>query len=179
MRRATDTDQTGESGATVPGSAATDERRPGLRAAGLAASRVAAPVAARRGGGVLARMKVDWAAIAGAEFAAASWPLALARGGVLRLLAAPAQALELQHRAPVLLERINLFFGRPVVTRIALVQGPLPVPAAPSHPHIAPIPAPDAAALERQLAAVEDAELRAALKGLGHAVIGAAGHRDR
>ena len=178
MRRATDTDQTGESGATVPGSAATDERRPGLRAAGLAASRVAAPVAARRGGGVLARMKVDWPAIAGAE-SAASWPSALARGGVLRLLAAPAQALELQHRAPVLLERINLFFGRLVVARIALVQGPLPVPAAPSHPHIAPIPAPDAAALERQLAAVEDAELRAALKGLGHAVIGAAGHRDR
>ena len=150
-----------------------------MRAAGLAGSRLATPITAGRGGGVLARMKAEWAAIAGPEIAAVSWPNALGRGGVLRLLAAPAQALELQHRTPLLLERINLFFGRPVATRIALVQGPLPLRAIPSRPRFAPLAAPDAAALERQLAAVEDTELRAALTGLGHAVIGASGRRDR
>ena len=46
----------------------------------------------------------------------------------------PAAALELQHRAPLLIERVNLFFGRPAVTRLILVQGPLPLSAAPSRP---------------------------------------------
>jgi len=176
MKRATEAAQAPDD--SVAGSAAAGERRPGLRAAGLAASRLAAPIVASRGGGALARLKAEWGTIAGVEFAAASWPEALGRGGVLRLLAAPARALELQHRTPLLIERINLFFGRPVVARIALVQGPLPLPPARPKRHLEP-PAPaDAAALERQLAAVEDAELRAALNGLGRAVIGAE-RRDR
>jgi hypothetical protein len=118
-------------------------------------------------------MKAEWAGISGAEVAAVSWPEALGRGGVLRLLAMPAQALQLQHRAPILIERINLYFGRPVVARIALVQGPLPLAATAPKPAIAPLAATDAAALERQLAAIEDSGLRAALTRLGRAVIGA------
>jgi hypothetical protein len=173
MKRATDADDRDEGGGRVAGSAAAGERRPGLRAAGLAASRLAMPIVAKRGGGVLARMKAEWAAISGAEVAAVSWPEALGRGGALRLLAVPAQALQLQHRTPLLIERINLYFGRPVVTRIALVQGPLPLAASAPKPAIAPLAAADTAALERQLAAVEDTELRAALKRLGSAVIGA------
>jgi hypothetical protein len=179
MKRATHADQQPDEGGTLAGSATTGERRPGLRAAGLAVSRLAAPIVAGRGGGVLARLKAEWAAVAGAEIAAASWPDALGRGGVLRLLAVPAQALELQHRTPLLIERINVFFGRPVVARIALVQGPLPLaPAISRRPEIAPLAAPDAAALERQLAAIEDTALRTALTGLGRAVIGSR-RRDR
>ena len=56
-----------------------------------------------------------------------SWPATLGRDGVLKLRAAPGAALELQHRAPLIIERINLFFGRAAVTRLALVQGPLPL----------------------------------------------------
>lgn len=149
------------------------QRRPGLRAAGIAASRLTAPVVVRRGGGALARLKAEWGAIAGAEFAAESWPEALGRDGVLRLTALPAWALELQHRSPLLIERINLFFGRAMVKRIALVQGRLPLPPVARRARPAP-PAPqDAAALERQLAAVEDTDLREALNGLGHALLGA------
>jgi hypothetical protein len=149
------------------------ERRPGLRAAGVAASRLAAPIVARRGGGALARLKAEWAAIAGAEFAGGSWPESLGRGGILRLSAAPAQALEIQHRSPLLIERINLFFGRPAVARIAIVQGPLPLPAKPPQPPPTTPARQDVAALERQLTAVEDTYLRAALNGLGRAVLGA------
>src|SRR6185312_7989255 len=36
------------------------ERRPGLRAAGLAATRIVGPIVARHGGGILARLKADW-----------------------------------------------------------------------------------------------------------------------
>ena len=172
MKRATGTAQTPD-GDTLPASAPAGERRPGLRAAGLAASRLAAPIVAARGGGVLARLKAEWPAVAGAETAAATWPTALGRGGVLRLLVAPAQALELQHRTPLLIERINLFFGRPAVTRIALVQGPLPLPPERPRPVSEPPSPQETAGLERQVAAVADTELRAALIGLGRAVIAA------
>jgi hypothetical protein len=173
MKRATDTEQVAAGGDTVAGSGPTGERRPGLRAAGIAASRLAVPIVTKRGGGVLARMKAEWPAIVGAETAAASWPEALGRGGVLRLLVVPAQALELQHRAPLLIERINLYFGRPVVLRIALMQGPLPLVPTAAKPAVTPLAATDTAALQQQLASVEDTELRAALNRLGSAVIGA------
>ena len=149
-----------------------DERRPGFRAAGLAASRLAGPIVARHGGGILARLKSDWPAIVGPELAASTWPEALARGGTLKLHVAPTKGLEVQHRAPALIERINLFFGRDTVTRLTLVQGPLPLPppAAP-RPTTRPLAASEATALDRQLGDVADPELRDALARLGRAVI--------
>ncbi|MGA8402290.1 MAG: DciA family protein, partial [Stellaceae bacterium] len=103
------------------------ERRPGFRAAGANLSRVVRPIMEQHGGGVLARLKAEWTAIVGPDIAAATWPEALARGGSLKLRVAPGKALELQHRAPLVIERVNLFFGRDAVTRLALVQGPLPL----------------------------------------------------
>ena len=38
-------------------------------------------------------------------------------------------AMELQHFEPVLVERINAYFGYPAVARVKLIQGPLPAPA--------------------------------------------------
>lgn len=149
------------------------ERRPGLRAAGANLSRVIGPIVARHGGGLLARLKSEWAAIVGPELAASTWPEALGRGGTLKLHVASAKALEIQHRAPLLVERINLFFGREAVTRLALVQGPLPLPAtAATREPLRPLAAAEAARLDDQLAAIDDIELRQALDGLGRAVIG-------
>lgn len=146
------------------------ERRPGLRALGSAVSRIAAPIVAR-GGGTLARLKADWPAIIGSESAAATWPAALSRDGVLKLRVASERALEIQHRAPFVIERINLFLGRDAVVRIVLVQGPLPLPppARPGSPP--PLSDDEARALEGQLAAVPDPELRAALARLGRSVV--------
>ncbi|HTT79285.1 MAG TPA: DciA family protein [Stellaceae bacterium] len=150
------------------------ERRPGLRAVGGTAARVAGPIVARSGGGLLGRLKADWDAIAGEATAAETWPEALSRAGVLRLrVASPGAALDLQHRTPLLIERIDLFFGRRVVERIALVQGPLPLGAATS-----PVPRKDslsaaaAAALDARLADIADPALREALGRLGRLVIG-------
>ena len=126
-----------------------------------------------RGGGILVRLKAEWAAIIGPDWAEVTWPTALGRDGVLKLRAAPGAALELQHRAPLMIERINLFFGRPVVTRLALVQGPLPLARRPARPVAPRRSSPgEAKALDRRLAGIADPDLRAALARLGRAVIG-------
>jgi hypothetical protein len=155
---------------TVPGSAREDERRPGLRAVGGAASRLAGPIVARHGGSVLARLKADWPSVVGADLAAATWPQAVGRDGVLKLRIASAVALELQHRAPLLIERINLYLGRSAITRLVLVQGPLPLPAPPGRASLPPPSAEEAAAIDRQLESIADPELRAALARLGKSV---------
>jgi hypothetical protein len=161
--------------ASLPREDEGDERRPGLRAAGAALPRVIGPILARHGGGVLARLKTDWAAIVGAELSAACWPEALGRGGVLKLRVSSAKALEIQHRAPLLVERINLFFGRAAVTRLTLIQAPLPLlDAAATCEAARPLATSEAAVLDRQLAEIGDPELRQALDRLGRAVIGTA-----
>ena len=144
----------------------------GFRAVGVAVSKLAAPIVTRRGGGILVRLKAEWAAIVGRDWAEVSWPTAFGRDGVLRLRATSGAALDLQHRAPLMIERINLFFGRSVVTRLALLQGPLPLASGPSRPVIRPLSEGEAKALDRQLSEIADPDLRAALGQLGRAVNG-------
>jgi len=146
---------------SLPAPVRESERHRGFRAVGVAVSKLAAPIVARRGGGVLVRLKSEWAAIVGADWAAVAWPSALGRDGVLRVRAASTAALELQHRAPLLIERINCFFGRSVVTRLALVQGPILARAAG-----------EVTVLDERLSGIADPQLRAALDRLGRAVIG-------
>jgi hypothetical protein len=144
-----------------------------MRAAGVAAARIAGPIVARSSGGMLSRLKAEWSAAAGADFAAACWPEALGRDGALKLRVEPSQALELQHRAPLLIERINGFFGRGVVARLVLVQARrvgTSRAAMPAHPE--PLGAAEAKALDTKLEDVTDPELRAALSGLGRLVLG-------
>jgi hypothetical protein len=145
-------------------------RQGGLRAAGIAASRVAAPIVAR-GGGVLGRLKAEWAPVVGAELAAVTWPEALGRDGALKIRVVSTVALDLQHRAPLVIERINNYFGRSAIARLVLVQGSPPLPARPRQAPPAPLGAEEAKALEARLAQVADPELRAALAGLGHLVL--------
>jgi hypothetical protein len=162
---------------TVAGAGTERERRPGLRALGDAVSRISAPIAAQRGG-TLARLKSNWRAIVGTELADASWPASLNRDGALTLRAAAERALEIQHRVPILIERINLYLGRNAVARIVLVQGPLPTPAQPRSSPAPAIGADEARAIEARLAAVADPELQQALLRLGCSVWAAA-RRDR
>ena len=157
--------------ASLPRAARESERQRGFRAVGMAVSKLAAPIITKRGGGILVRLKTDWATIAGPEWAAVSWPSALGRDGVLKLRTAPAAALELQHRAPLLIERINLFFGRSVVNRLVLVQGPLPADSPPRGPGLRPLSANEAEKLDKQISEIADPSLRAALAGLGRALI--------
>jgi hypothetical protein len=147
------------------------ERSHGFRAVGVAVSKLGAPVVGKRGPGLLVRLKTDWPVIVGADWAAVSWPMTLGRDGSLKLRATPVAALELQHRAPLLIERVNVFLGYSAVTRLILVQGPLPLPAAPRGSPPPPLASGEAAALEERLSTIADPELRAALARLGRVVI--------
>lgn len=147
------------------------ERNQGFQAVGVAVSKLAGPIVRKRGGGILVRLKAEWTAIIGADWVAVSWPSALGRDGVLKLRAASMAALELQHRAPLLIERINLFFGRPVVTRLALVQGPLPLNSPPNGSPPRSLAAGEADALDERLSRIADPALRAALARLGRDLI--------
>jgi hypothetical protein len=156
---------------SLAGPEPTSERGHGFRAIGVAVSKLGAPIVGKRGGGLLVRLKTDWPVIVGTDWAAVSWPTALARDGCLKLRTTTSAALELQHRAPLLIERVNVFLGYSAVTRLILVQGPLPLPAAPSSsppPLLAPG---ETAALDERLSNIADRELRAALARLGRAVI--------
>jgi hypothetical protein len=157
--------------AKVTGATAERQHR-GFRAVGVAVSKLTVPIVARRGGGVLVRLKAEWAVIVGPDWSEVSWPATLGRDGVLKLRAALGAALELQHRAPLIIERINLFFGRAVVTRLALVQGPLPLASGARRPVIPPLSEREAKALDKRLSEIADPDLRAALAQLGRAVSG-------
>jgi hypothetical protein len=152
---------------------ASEPRGGGFRAVGVAVAKLAAPIIKTRGGGHLARLKAAWPAIAGADWSVSAWPAALGRDGALKLQVVPATAVELQHRGPHLIERVNLFLGGAVVTRVILVQSLLPQTAIASLAPPRPLTTDEAAALERTLCGVANPELRAALAELGSALFAA------
>ena len=122
-----------------------------------------------------------WDAIVGPELAAASRPDRLTfppgrrDGGTLRLTVAGPVATELQHLQPVVIERINGYFGYRAVERIVLVNGTVrPATRRAGSESAGPARTADPAALARLetgLEEVEDPDIRAALQRLGRAVL--------
>lgn len=152
------------------------EKRHGrTRALAAAVAKVAGPVLGRRGFAA-AQLITEWATIAGPGWAEKVMPERLAfppgerRDGTLHLRVAPGFAPEVQHRAPLLLERINGFFGYGAVARLRLVQAPFAQPPRRPRPQAA-ISGEDRDALDRRLAGIDDPALREALRRLGTAVI--------
>lgn len=152
-----------------------DKRRGSMRALASEIAKVAAPALGKRGFGA-AQLITDWAAIVGPAWAEKvspdrlSFPMGERRDGTLRVRVASGLGPEVQHGAPLLLERINGFFGYRAVARLALVQGPPTRLARPVRRPPAPLAAADRQALDRRLAAIEDPALRAALLRLGEAM---------
>ncbi len=115
----------------------------------------------------------DWPDIVGRPLADYTAPERLHSDGALEVRVGGAWALELQHLEPLVLDRIASYFGYRAVTRLALVQGPLPRRAKPLRkqpPKI--LGKTEAEALKQDLAGMEDADLRAALERLGREVLG-------
>lgn len=119
-----------------------------------------------------AALVAGWAEVAGPRLAGDTALDRLARPrdggpGVLHLRVTPGLALEIQHTAPQLIERINAFLGHAAVERIAMVQRPVAGIRRPSPQRVRlPRPAGHAAAAAA-VAQVEDEGLRAALARLG------------
>lgn len=143
-----------------------------------AVSRCIAPTLRKQGFGET-EIVTGWAQVVGSRLAAVSAPLRLvwppggpksapgdSRPAALAIRVEGAFALELQHLAPIVVERVNAMLGWRCVDRLTLRQGPLPHRPAPRKPP----PPPDAAAIARAEAAaagVADEALRAALVRLG------------
>lgn len=151
----------------------------GPRGLGSALAKLTRPAYKRRGfahADILAR----WTAIVGDALAATScpeklnFPTGANAGATLQIRVASGFALELQHLAPLVIERVNTFYGYRAVNRLKLVQGPLPPRKTPRERKIRPLDAGQEDALSRQVSATPDADLRAALQALGRAVRGAA-----
>ncbi len=152
-----------------------EERRGGVR--GLAALLVPLLTpAARRRGFAETTILTDWTRVVGSGFAARCQPVRIdyprgaRRGGTLLLRATGGAALELQHAAPQLLERINTHFGFPAVARLRFLHAP-PAPVARRRsPASRRLSARARAEVAGITAVVDPPGLREALQELGEAV---------
>jgi hypothetical protein len=129
----------------------------------------------RRFGFVQSSIVSRWREIVGERYAAVSSPESIRfppgkrSDGVLNLVVEGAHAPMMQHVAPVIVERINRFFGYPAVARVAFRQGLVQISratnrAAPAS--LRPLPA----ELGDSLREVADPELRACLESLARGV---------
>jgi hypothetical protein len=131
----------------------------------------AGAAAFRRFGFVQSSIVSRWKEIVGVRYAAVSSPESIRfppgkkSAGVLTLVVEGAHAPMMQHVAPAIVERVNVFFGYPAVERVAIRQGIVKAakakpPAAPQS--LGPLPA----ELGDSLREVVDPELRACLESL-------------
>lgn len=150
-------------------------REGGFRNVGGLAQRLTSEIARGRGASI-ARLRADWPAIVGAELARVTRPEELvagrsgrASGGgggkLLRLRVAGAAALEVQHSANLIVERVNAYFGHRQIDDIRLSQGAIPQPAVPKR--APPLDPQVAARMAGRVTGVKDPELRQALARLG------------
>lgn len=130
-----------------------------------------------RQGFAASEVVIHWPEIVGEEIAALAEPLKIQWGreeglepsepATLILRVEGPAAIEVQHLAPVILERLNQFLGWRGIGRIRLRQAPNPKAAPPVRP--APPSAAETDAVAMTLR-VEDEGLRGALARLGAAV---------
>ena len=132
----------------------------------------------RRFGFVQSAIVSRWAEIVGERYARVSCPESIRfptgrkSGGALTLLVEGAHAPLIQHLTPMIVERVNRFFGYAAIDRIVFRQGKPPAPAArPKRPGLAPVPR----ELGEGLREIADPELRACLESLGAAIAATSG----
>ena len=123
----------------------------------------------RRFGFVQGSIVSRWAEIVGERYAKVSspesirFPAGKKAGGVLTLLVDGAHAPLIQHLTPMIVERVNRFFGYAAINRIVFRQGKTPADApAPVRPNLRPVPK----EIGEGLREIADPELRACLESL-------------
>ena len=123
----------------------------------------------RRFGFVQSSIVSRWAEIVGERYAKVSSPESIGfpngkkAGGALTLLVEGAYAPLMQHLAPLIIERVNRFFGYAAVNRIVFRQGRTPaLQSRPQRPQLRAVPK----ELGQGLREIGDPELRACLESL-------------
>ena len=122
-------------------------------------------------------MIAAWPAVIGPELSKVSipervvYPTGKRAGGTLHLrIASGSFAVELQHMLPLLIERINGYFGYRAVDRVHLIQAPIPTPKKTVSP-VEELGEKARTELARMLADVDDPEIRASLEKLGSSML--------
>jgi hypothetical protein len=132
----------------------------------------------RRFGFVQSAIVSRWAEIVGERYAKVSTPESIRfsagrrSAGVLTLLVEGAHAPLIQHLAPLIIERVNRFFGHAANNRIVFRQGrPPPPPPKPDRPQLRAVPK----ELGEGLREIVDPELRACLESLAARIAATSG----
>jgi len=132
----------------------------------------------RRFGFVQSSIVSRWAEIVGERYAKVSspesirFPTGKKAGGVLTLLVDGAHAPLIQHLTPMIVERVNRFFGHAAINRIVFRQGKPPAPAPrPERPQLRAVPK----ELGEGLREIADPELRACLESLAAQIAATSG----
>ncbi len=125
----------------------------------------------RRRGFAEPALVTGWRAVVGDQAADCALPVKIVfprgsrTGGTLHVRVEGAYALELQHNAPRIVERLNAFYGYAAIARLALHQGPVettgPMVEEPPGPRTRTVP---------EIVGIGDPQLREALRGLGTAI---------
>lgn len=125
-------------------------------------------------------LQARWREIVGPDIAKRTEPVKLTKprtGGpaALEIRVSGASAALIQHQAPEIVARVNLFLGTGAVNKLRIVQGPLRdlagAKAPPPRKRLAPLDAGQEAALAQSLAEAPDGPLKAALLSLGRGVL--------
>lgn len=126
-------------------------------------------------------LQARWREIVGPDIAKRTEPVKLTKprtGGpaALEIRVAGASAALIQHQAPEIVARVNLFLGTGAVNKLRIVQGPLrnltgAAAAKPAPRRAGPLDAALEAELAKGLADAPDGPLKAALLSLGRGVM--------
>jgi hypothetical protein len=132
----------------------------------------------RRFGFVQSSIVSRWPEIVGERYAKVSspesirFPTGKKGGGALTLLVEGAHAPLIQHLAPLIIERVNRFFGYAAVNRIVFRQGKPPAPTPkPERPQLRVVPK----ELGEGLREISDPGLRACLESLAARIAATSG----
>ncbi|MEP7130069.1 MAG: DciA family protein [Sphingomicrobium sp.] len=132
----------------------------------------------RRFGFVQGSIVSRWAEIVGERYAKVSspesirFPAGRKSGGVLTLLVEGAHAPLIQHLTPMIVERVNRFFGHAAIDRIVFRQGrPPAAPPRPPRPQLRAVPK----EMGEGLREIADPELRACLESLAAQIAATSG----
>jgi hypothetical protein len=135
-------------------------------------------VAFKRFGFIQSAVVSRWSEIVGERYARVSLPESIRfpngrkSGGALTLLVEGAHAPLMQHLAPLIIDKVNRFFGYEAINRIVFRQGKPPtVDNRPLRPSLRPVPK----ELGEGLRQIADPELRACLESLAARISDTAG----
>nr|WP_175581472.1 DciA family protein [Thalassospira lucentensis] len=157
------------------------ERRQGLRNVAPLVGNLTRPLVRKRGF-FQTEIILHWAEIVGRDLEQFTMPVKYiqprgenAGGGTLVIRVSGPVAIELQHRMPQIIDRVNTYFGYRAVERIKMMQGDISRPERTVH---TPTLVPEGninQGNEASIAKIEDPHLREVLTRLGRHIAGSTG----